>query len=141
MVRQATRAYPATDDFLYLLNEVFDDNQAITDVMSTLGITDRRALTKLTSNPEALKKARWKNGDPKGDELLDEDSFEEVQLSTSYLNWVQNNKGPVLRSPISIQLDTDRESFERFLVLDDTTRGANADDVVMYNESTAVIVR
>ena len=137
MVRQATRAYPATDDFLYLLNEVFDDNQAITDVMSTLGITDRRALTKLTSNPEALKKARWKNGDPKGDELLDEDSFEEVQLSTSYLNWVQNNKGPVLRSPISIQLDTDRESFERFLVLDDTARGANADGVVMYDEAVA----
>ena len=43
---------------------VFDDNQAINDVMTDLGITDRRALTKLTSSPEALKKARWKDGDP-----------------------------------------------------------------------------
>ncbi len=55
----------------------------------------------------------------------------------SHSNWAQNNKGPVLRCPISIQLDTDRESFERFLVLDDTARGANADGLVMYDGPTA----
>ena len=84
-----------------MLSVVFDDNQATNDVMTDLGITDRRALTKLTSSPEALKKARYKNGDPKGDELLDEDSFEEVQLSTSY--------------PIGFKIKTIKDQYSELL--------------------------
>jgi len=137
MVRPSTRASTTIEDFEHLLTVVFDDNNDITRVLNDLGIKDRRALTKLTNSPERLKKARWKDGDPLGDELLDENSFEEVQQSTSYLNWVQNNKGTVLRNPISIPHDTDRDSFERFLVLDDSGRIGNGDGTVSYNDDFA----
>ncbi len=65
MARQSsTRALTTTKDLKHLLTVVFDDNDDITKVLKDLGIKNGCALTKLTSSPaEALKKARWKDGD------------------------------------------------------------------------------
>lgn len=135
----AINTFVVNDDVKHILQVVLCNNPKVWEAFRTEGITNIRKLYNRLSNEEVRKRMRYKESDDSKGELLDDEEHEEVDFLVSYLNWMQNGKGTILRCPLDIRADTKRESFELFLRLTDKGRGGkNGDGTVDYDDTVAL---
>ena len=127
-------------DVRHILTDVLCNNPKFWEVFQNEGISSNRKLYNRLKDAEVLRRTKFKDSDDTKGEFLDDDEHEELLLLISYLNWMQNRKGTIIRCLLDIPVDTNRSTFEIFLQLTDSGRGGkNGDGTVDYDEQQALI--
>eukprot|EP00985_Skeletonema_marinoi_P013610 scaffold6780_cov149-Skeletonema_marinoi.AAC.1 len=87
-----------------------------------------------------MTRVRFKDGDENGgEELFDEQEYEDILNICSYLNWRQNCWGRVEKVKIDIRTETSREGFCDFISLPPMSRkGSDTEGYVMYDPDLAL---
>eukprot|EP00984_Skeletonema_dohrnii_P027801 scaffold17469_cov78-Skeletonema_dohrnii-CCMP3373.AAC.1 len=113
--------------FNHVVSDVFNGDPRIMSVLSILGIKTWRPLIKLLKDHNKIRSVKWRNGQTQSEEDLPEELKEELIALPSYLNWLQNNYGPLPDHPIDVTAQTSRSSFIAFVMLDPDERGGEVD--------------
>ena len=128
------------EELQYLVDTLFTCKANLTIALRWFNIYTIRDLHRELGKDDVRRRVRFKDGDENGgEELFDEQEYEDILNICSYLNWRQNCWGRVEKVKIDIRTDTSREGFCDFISLPPMSRkGSDAEGYVMYDPDLAL---
>ena len=119
--------------FTYILTALFEDEGPLQEALLTEGINTYRALRKFATDSDKVNALKWRSADTNIEEDVPDEKKELFPELINYINWAQNQTGPVKTHPIRFDVDLTIDGFHDFLCLLPVERGGESDGTVNYS--------
>ena len=147
--RNKFRTMQFDEDIQHILDNLFECTVEATLAFTWANIWSFADMVKQLDNDDIRRRIRFKNGDVNGENMFDDNDYEDIMEILNYLLWRQNNYGRVHTAPINIPKMTNRSGFCDFISLlppkrrgwsdvDGKKRGSDADGNIIYDQTIAL---